>query len=141
MWWKFKSSRSRIELRGRTIFRCDKCWQYSSKVKCMKCYPSKCFPLFCEKTKPDIRDFERYKKWDSWYLWRYLLAPKMDEEEKYSIFATLPYTSSRYACQQITTLSLRLLTTTTTTTKKKKKKNIVYSLHFFTLLLATLAIK
>ena len=52
----------------------------------MKCYPSKCFPLFCEKERPDPKkDFEKYKKWDSWYLWRYLLAPSMDEEEKYSI--------------------------------------------------------
>ena len=75
-----------IELQARTLFKCDKCWQYSPKLKCMKCYPSKCFPLFCEKERPDPKkDFEKYKKWDSWYLWRYLLAPSMDEEEKYSI--------------------------------------------------------
>ncbi len=52
----------------------------------MKCYPSKCFPLHCEKERPDPKkDFMAYKKWDDWYIWRYLLAPKMDEEEKYSI--------------------------------------------------------
>ena len=64
----------------------------------MKCYPSKCFPLKPpEKLPPrmDLRyrdekrfsdeQYKKYKKWDSWYVWRYLLAPRMDEEEKYSI--------------------------------------------------------
>ena len=36
-----------------------------------------------DKEKP--KDYDEYKKWDDWYIWRYLLAPRMDEEEKYSI--------------------------------------------------------
>ncbi len=53
----------------------------------MACYPSKCFPLSCEKYPPKEYGFE-YKKWDSWYIWRYLLEFKEDPEEIYQVGAS-----------------------------------------------------
>ena len=64
-------------------FRCVKCWKYSPKVKCKDCFPSPCFPLYCEKYPP--KDYEGYKKWDHWYVWRYLLEQDEDPEAIYEI--------------------------------------------------------
>ena len=68
----------------------------------MACYPSKCFPLSCEKYPPKpskyvdssgktryyYKDEHMYKKWDSWFIWRYLLEFKEDPEEIYQVGAS-----------------------------------------------------
>ncbi len=70
----------------------------------MACYPSKCFPLPCEKYPPKPtkyvddkgktryyhtwKDTKAYQKWDSWYVWRYLLEFKEDPEEIYQVGAS-----------------------------------------------------
>lgn len=72
-----------IELRVKKSFKCSKCWKYRKTVKCKECYPSPAFPLSCEIYPPG--DYQEYKKWDSWYIWRYLLEPKEDPEDKYLI--------------------------------------------------------
>ncbi len=53
----------------------------------MDCYPSKCFPLPCEKYPPKDKGkwHGLYRKWDEWYVWRYLLEPAEDPEEIYQI--------------------------------------------------------
>jgi len=57
----------------------------------MDCYPSRAFPLPCEKYPPRPKpytDDKEYKKWDSWYVWRYLLEPAEDYEEIYQVGAS-----------------------------------------------------
>ncbi len=56
----------------------------------MECYPSKCFPLPCEKYPPKDKGKwgELYRKWDSWYIWRYLLEFDEDPEEIYQVGAS-----------------------------------------------------
>lgn len=53
----------------------------------MDCFPSKCFPLYCEKYPPkDVgKWYEKQIKWDEWYVWRYLLEQDEDPEEIYEI--------------------------------------------------------
>jgi hypothetical protein len=70
-------------IRPRTVFTCERCWKYSPNIVCKECFPSPCFPpsYKCEKPKPD--DYEEYKKWDEWYIWRYLTDYDTDPEEQY----------------------------------------------------------
>lgn len=57
----------------------------------MDCYPSRAFPLPCEKYPPRPKPYtadKEYKKWDSWYVWRYLLELSEDPEEIYQVGAS-----------------------------------------------------
>lgn len=58
-------------------------------IKCRRCYPSPAFPLSCDKPCPS--DYEEYRKWDDWYIWRYLLEKSEDEEEIYQIYSSTYY--------------------------------------------------
>ena len=72
-----------IELQARTLFRCEKCWDYSPKLICRKCFPSPCFPLK-SLPKPPI-DYEEYKKWDAWFIRKYMLEWVEEPEAFYEI--------------------------------------------------------
>jgi len=56
----------------------------------MDCFPSKCFPLYCEKYPPKDAGkwYEKQIKWDEWYVWRYLLEEDEDPEGIYEIGAS-----------------------------------------------------
>ncbi len=79
-----------LTLIPKVSFRCTKCWKYSPRIKCKDCYPSKCFPLPCEKYPPKDKGkwYEKQIEWDSWYIYRYLLEPTEDPEEIYQIYAS-----------------------------------------------------
>lgn len=69
-----------IELQGKKLFRCEGCWQYNPRIRCICGYTPK--PL----EKPP-KDFERYKQWDKWFLRRYMLEWVEEPEQIYEIGA------------------------------------------------------
>ncbi len=68
----------------RTLWRCEKCWCYSTKIKCLDCYPSPAFPLPPLEYLPP-KDEMGYKAWDHWYTWRYMMEWRQDPESIYEI--------------------------------------------------------
>jgi len=81
-------------LQARTIFTCDRCTDYSRKVICESCFPTPCFPpsYKVEKQPPKLEHYRSkhdwyidFKRWDRWYVWRYMTEFVFDDEQLYEI--------------------------------------------------------
>src|SRR3990172_7695111 len=103
----------------KTTFRCERCWKYSPKIKCLECFPSPAFPLSCERWPPE--KYEDRRRWDKWYVWRYLMELKEDPEAIYQIGSS-DYEDFKYTVYLKESMS-SYITTKCRTTSVTRKKN------------------